>query len=122
MSTYTPIAESNNFIVSDKFTKYSEANEASAAYKTRNVATRRGRPKYKHSKKNKKIICRIKNMVYICAVLADKNTLKKLWEFLIANKMCLMLPFLSTIPKKRRKRLQPLGKQLCRSQRHTREN
>lgn len=34
MSTYTPIAESNNFIVLDKFTKYSEVNEPSAVYQT----------------------------------------------------------------------------------------
>ncbi len=34
MSTYKTIAESNNFIVLDKFTKYSEANEAPAAYQT----------------------------------------------------------------------------------------
>lgn len=31
---YSTIAESNNFIVLDKFTKYSEANEAPAAYQT----------------------------------------------------------------------------------------
>jgi type I restriction enzyme R subunit len=34
MNTYTTIAESNNFIVLDKFTKYNEANEAPAAYQT----------------------------------------------------------------------------------------
>jgi type I restriction enzyme, R subunit len=34
MSTYKTIAESNNFIVLDKFTKYSEVNEAPAAYQT----------------------------------------------------------------------------------------
>jgi type I restriction enzyme R subunit len=34
MSQYKTIAESNNFIVLDKFTKYSEANEAPAAYQT----------------------------------------------------------------------------------------
>ena len=32
--SYSTIAESNNFIVLDKFTKYSEANEAPAAYQT----------------------------------------------------------------------------------------
>ena len=34
MSTYSTIAESNNFIVLDKYTKYSEVNEASAVYQT----------------------------------------------------------------------------------------
>ena len=34
MSQYKTIAESNNFIVLDKFTKYSEVNEAPAAYQT----------------------------------------------------------------------------------------
>jgi type I restriction enzyme R subunit len=34
MSQYKTIAESNNFIVLDKFTKYLEANEASAVYQT----------------------------------------------------------------------------------------
>jgi len=34
MSTYKPIAESNNFIVLDKYTKYSEVNEAPAIYQT----------------------------------------------------------------------------------------
>ena len=34
MSQYKTIAESNNFIVLDKFTKYSEANEAPAVYQT----------------------------------------------------------------------------------------
>src|SRR5690606_13834363 len=34
MSTYKPIAESNNFIVLDKFTKYSEVNDVPAAYQT----------------------------------------------------------------------------------------
>ncbi len=34
MSTYKTIAESNNFIVLDKFTKYLELNEAPAAYQT----------------------------------------------------------------------------------------
>ncbi|MFN3795373.1 MAG: type I restriction endonuclease, partial [Chitinophagaceae bacterium] len=32
--TYKSIAETNNFIVLDKFTKYSEVNEAPAAYQT----------------------------------------------------------------------------------------
>lgn len=34
MSTYNTIAESNNFIVLDKFTKYFEVNEAPAVYQT----------------------------------------------------------------------------------------
>jgi type I restriction enzyme R subunit len=34
MSTYKTIAESNNFIVLDKYTKYSELNEATAVYQT----------------------------------------------------------------------------------------
>lgn len=34
MSTYKTIAESNNFIVLDKFTKYSEVHEAPAGYQT----------------------------------------------------------------------------------------
>ncbi|MCB8964348.1 MAG: type I restriction endonuclease subunit R [Bacteroidales bacterium] len=34
MSTYKTIAESNNFIVLDKFTKYNEMNEAPAVYQT----------------------------------------------------------------------------------------
>ncbi|WP_276974445.1 type I restriction endonuclease subunit R, partial [Flavobacterium filum] len=34
MSTYIPIAESNNFIVLDKFTKYLEANETPTVYQT----------------------------------------------------------------------------------------
>jgi len=34
MSTYKTIAESNNFIVLDKFTRYSEVNEAPASYQT----------------------------------------------------------------------------------------
>ena len=34
MSTYKPIAESNNFIVLDKYTKYLEANEAPTVYQT----------------------------------------------------------------------------------------
>jgi len=34
MSTYKTIAESNNFIVLDKFSKYYEVNEAPAAYQT----------------------------------------------------------------------------------------
>lgn len=34
MSTYKTIAESNNFIVLDKFTKYSEVHEAPTAYQT----------------------------------------------------------------------------------------
>jgi len=34
MKEYTPIAETNNFIVLDRFTQYSELNEPSAAYQT----------------------------------------------------------------------------------------
>jgi len=34
MSTYKTIAESNNFIVLDKFTKYLEAHEAPSVYQT----------------------------------------------------------------------------------------
>jgi type I restriction enzyme R subunit len=34
MSQYKTIAESNSFIVLDKFTKYFEVNEAPAAYQT----------------------------------------------------------------------------------------
>ena len=34
MNTYKTIAESNNFIVLDNFTRYSETNEAPAAYQT----------------------------------------------------------------------------------------
>ena len=34
MTTYKTIAESNNFIVLDKYTKYSEAHEAAAVYQT----------------------------------------------------------------------------------------
>src|SRR5687768_415105 len=34
MSQYKPIAESNNFIVLDQYIKYSEVNEAPAAYQT----------------------------------------------------------------------------------------
>ena len=34
MSQYKTIAESTNFIVLDKFTKYSEVNEAPAVYQT----------------------------------------------------------------------------------------
>jgi type I restriction enzyme R subunit len=34
MSQYKTIAESNNFIVLDKFTKYTEVNEAPAVYQT----------------------------------------------------------------------------------------
>ena len=34
MSIYKTIAESNNFIVLDKFTKYLELNEAPASYQT----------------------------------------------------------------------------------------
>ena len=35
MSQYKTIAESNNFIVLDKFTKYTEVNEAPAVIKPR---------------------------------------------------------------------------------------
>ena len=34
MSTYNTIAESNNFIVLDRFSKYAEVNEAPTAYQT----------------------------------------------------------------------------------------
>src|SRR5690606_33106925 len=34
MQQYNTIAESNNFIVHDKFSKYSEVNEAPAVYQT----------------------------------------------------------------------------------------
>lgn len=34
MTQYTPIAESNNYIVLDKYTKYSELNDAPTAYQT----------------------------------------------------------------------------------------
>ncbi len=34
MTTYKTIAESNNFIVLDKFTKYYEVNEAPTVYQT----------------------------------------------------------------------------------------
>ena len=34
MNTYKTIAESNNFIVLDKYTKFSEAQEAAAVYQT----------------------------------------------------------------------------------------
>ena len=34
MSQYKTIAESNNFIVLDKYTKYSEVNEAPSTYQT----------------------------------------------------------------------------------------
>ena len=40
MSTYTPIAESNNFIVLDKYTKYSEANEAPGTYQSESALER----------------------------------------------------------------------------------
>lgn len=40
MSTYKPIAESNNFIVLDKYTKYSEANEAPASYQSESALER----------------------------------------------------------------------------------
>lgn len=40
MSTYKPIAESNNFIVLDKYTKYSEANEAPATYQSESALER----------------------------------------------------------------------------------
>ena len=38
--TYTTIAESNNFIVLDQFTKYSEANDAPAVYQTESALER----------------------------------------------------------------------------------
>jgi type I restriction enzyme R subunit len=34
MSTFNPIAELNNFIVLDQYTKYSEANDVAVAYQT----------------------------------------------------------------------------------------
>lgn len=34
MTDYKPIAESNNFIILDKYTKYSESNETAASYQT----------------------------------------------------------------------------------------
>ncbi|MDD3286546.1 MAG: type I restriction endonuclease subunit R, partial [Bacteroidales bacterium] len=40
MSTYKTIAESNNFIVLDKFTKYLEVNEASAVYQSESALER----------------------------------------------------------------------------------
>jgi len=40
MSTYKPIAESNNFIVLDKYTKYSEANESPATYQSESALER----------------------------------------------------------------------------------
>ncbi|WP_310992088.1 type I restriction endonuclease subunit R [Aequorivita marina] len=40
MSTYKTIAESNNFIVLDKYTKYSEAHETSASYQTESALER----------------------------------------------------------------------------------
>lgn len=40
MSTYKPIAESNNFIVLDKYMKYSEANEAPATYQSESALER----------------------------------------------------------------------------------
>lgn len=40
MSTYKPIAESNNFIVLDKYTKYSEANEAPGTYQSESALER----------------------------------------------------------------------------------
>lgn len=40
MSTYKTIAESNNFIVLDKFTKYLEVNEASAVYQSESTLER----------------------------------------------------------------------------------
>jgi len=40
MSTYKPIAESNNFIVLDKYTKYSEVNEAPATYQSESALER----------------------------------------------------------------------------------
>src|SRR5690606_26612018 len=40
MSTYKTIAESNNFIVLDKYTKFSEANEAPAVYQTETALER----------------------------------------------------------------------------------
>jgi type I restriction enzyme R subunit len=40
MSTYKPIAESNNFIVLDKYVKYSEANESPATYQSESALER----------------------------------------------------------------------------------
>lgn len=40
MATYKTIAESNNFIVLDKYTKYSEVNEAPASYQTESALER----------------------------------------------------------------------------------
>lgn len=40
MSQYKTIAESNNFIVLDKYTKYSEANEATTVYQTESALER----------------------------------------------------------------------------------
>jgi type I restriction enzyme R subunit len=40
MSTYTPITETNNFIVLDKFTKYYEVHEAPAVYQTETALER----------------------------------------------------------------------------------
>lgn len=40
MATYKTIAESNNFIVLDKYTKYSEAHEAPATYQTESALER----------------------------------------------------------------------------------
>src|SRR6056300_1104692 len=40
MSTYKPIVESNNFIVLDKYVKYSEANEAPATYQSESALER----------------------------------------------------------------------------------
>jgi type I restriction enzyme R subunit len=40
MSTYNPIAETNNFIVLDKFNKYSEVNEPSAVYQSESALER----------------------------------------------------------------------------------
>ncbi|QNJ98170.1 HsdR family type I site-specific deoxyribonuclease [Constantimarinum furrinae] len=40
MGTYKTIAESNNFIVLDKYTKYSEVNEAPASYQTESALER----------------------------------------------------------------------------------
>ena len=40
MAAYKTIAESNNFIVLDKYTKYSEVNEASVSYQTESALER----------------------------------------------------------------------------------
>lgn len=37
MSTYTPITETNNFIVLDKYTKYNQVNEPSGSYQSENA-------------------------------------------------------------------------------------